>query len=62
MTNNLPDTTGLNASLVYDAAEAMHPDEDIRNRIAGTIAPIGSPASTDWPDATLILLIPASTT
>lgn len=44
MTNNLPDTTGLNASLVYDAAEAMHPDEDIRNRIAGTIAPIGSPA------------------
>jgi regulator of RNase E activity RraA len=55
MTNNLPDTTGLNASLVYDAAEAMHPDEDIRNRIAGTIAPIGSPAPVIGPVWTMRL-------
>ncbi len=44
MSLKLPDTSGLNASLIYDAAEAMHPDEDVRNRIADGIRPLGAPA------------------
>lgn len=44
MSLELPDTSGLNASLIYDAAEAMHPDEDVRSRIADGMRPLGSPA------------------
>lgn len=44
MSSRLPDTSGLNASLVYDAAEMLHPDEDVRNRIADGIRPLGTPA------------------
>lgn len=44
MSSKLPDTSGLNASLVYDAAEAMHPDKDVRDRIADGLRPLGAPA------------------
>ncbi|MCO5131083.1 MAG: RraA family protein [Xanthobacteraceae bacterium] len=43
MSNEWPETDGLNTSLIYDAAQKMHTNEDMRSRIATGIAPRGAP-------------------
>ncbi|MGY6248363.1 RraA family protein [Bosea thiooxidans] len=43
MSNELRDISKLNASLICDAAEVMHPDQDVRKRIAKGISPRGTP-------------------
>lgn len=43
MSNEWPETGGLNTSLIYDAAQKMHANEDMRSRIANGISPRGTP-------------------
>lgn len=43
MPTEMPDTHGLNTSLLYDAAQKMHAGDDMRRRIADGITPRGAP-------------------